>query len=100
MGEVIKPKKPLNEYLKANWDDHIEMQEGCTIHVNSTSNLITMVSKLKDKQWEKVFVAALASGRCKNMKAVVAALAAMDSDSSQAAMVAELWDDDSDLSDD
>jgi hypothetical protein len=98
---MIKPIRPLNEYSKANWGDHIETREGRTIRVNSTSNLVTIVSKLKDKQWEKIFAAALASGRRKNMKAAAAAaVAATDSDSSQAAVVAELRDDDSDLSDD
>ena len=97
---MIKPKKPLNEYSKANWGDHIETREGRTIRVNSTSSLVTIVSKLKDKQWVKIFTAALASGRHKNVKAAAAAaVAAMDSDSSQAAVV-ELRDDDSDLSDD
>jgi hypothetical protein len=95
---MIKPKKPLNEYSKANWGDHIKTREGCTICVNSTSSLVTIVSKLKDNQWDKIFTAALASGRCKNLKAAVAAVAATDSDTSQAALV-ELQDDDSDLSD-
>ena len=55
---------------------------------------------MKDKQWEKIFTAAIASGRHKNVKvAAEAAVGATDPDS-QAAMVLELRDDDSDLSDD
>ena len=96
---MVKPERPLNEYSKANWGDHPEMWEGHVICVKSTSNLVSIISKLKDKQWEKIFAAALASGRHKNMKVVVAAVSAdMDSDSSQA--MVELWDDDSDLNDD
>ena len=96
---MVKPERPLNEYSKANWGDHPEMREGRVIHVKSTSNLVSIVSKLKDKQWEKIFAAALASGRRKNMKAAAAAVSAdTDSDSSQA--MVELRDDDSDLNDD
>ena len=82
---MVKPERPLNEYSKVNWGDHPETWEGRVIHVKSTSNLVSIVSKLKDKQWEKIFAAVLASGRCKNMKAAAAAVSAdTDSDSSQA----------------
>ena len=97
---MVKPRRPLNEYSKANWGDHPETREGRIIRVNSTSKLVSIVSKLKDKQWEKIFTAAIASGRHKNVKvAAEAAVGATDPDS-QAAMVLELRDDDSDLSDD
>lgn len=99
---MVKPERPLNEYSKANWGDHPETREGRVIRVKSTSKLISIVLKLKDKHWEKILAAALASGRRKNMKAKAAAAAAvadMDSDSSQAAIV-ELRDDDSDINDD
>ena len=96
---MVKPERPLNEYSKANWGDHPETREGRVIRVKSTSNLVSIVSKLKDKQWEKIFAAVLASGRRKNMKAAAAAVSAdTDSDSSQA--MVELRDDDSDLNDD
>ena len=95
---MVKPKRPLNEYSKANWGDHPETQEGGVIHINSTSKLVAIVSKLKDKQWEKIVATALASGRCKNVKVAAAvAVAAMDLGF---AMVLELQDDDSDLSND
>ena len=99
---MVKPQRPLNEYSKANWGDHPETREGRIIRVNSTSKLVSIISKLKDKQWEKIFAAAIASGRRKNVKVAAeaeAAVGATDPDS-QAAMVLELRDDDSDLSDD
>ena len=92
---MIRPKKPLNKYSKANWGDHIETQEGRTTRVNSTSSLVAIVSKLKDKQWEKILAAAKAIGRRKSLKkAVVAAMP----ESPQAPLI-EIRDDDSDLSD-
>ena len=92
---MIRPKKPLNEYSKANWGDHIETQEGHTTCVNSMSSLVAIVSKLKDKQWEKILAAAKAIGRHKSLKkAVVAAMP----ESPQAPLI-EIRDDDSDLSD-
>ena len=92
---MIRPKKPLNKYSKANWGDHIETQEGHTTRVNSTSSLIAIVSKLKDKQWEKIFAAAKVIGRRKSLKkAVVAAMPK----SPQAPLIG-IQDDDSDLSD-
>ena len=92
---MIKPKKPLNEYSKANWGDHIETREGRTIRITSTSNLVAIILKLRDKQWDKIFAAALASGRCKNLKKTVAA---STPESPQAALIV-LRDDDSDLTD-
>ena len=73
---MIRPKKPLNEYSKANWGDHIETWEGCTTRISSTSSLVALVSKLKDKQWEKIFAAVMAIGRrSKSLKkATVAAM--------------------------
>ena len=88
----------MNEYSKANWGDHIETQEGRTIHVNSASSLVTIVLKLKDKQWEKIFVVALASMRRRTVRAQTLAAATMNLDFSQAASI-ELQDDNSDLSD-
>ncbi|KAF8258467.1 hypothetical protein EI94DRAFT_1807558 [Lactarius quietus] len=95
-GEMIKPKKLLNEYSKANWGDHIKTREGRTIRITTTSGLVAIVLKLKDKQWDKIFAAAFASGRRKNLKKAV--VAASTPESPQAALV-ELQDDDSDLSD-
>ena len=52
---MVKLERPLNEYSKVNWGDHPETQEGRVIRVKSTSNLVSIISKLKDKQWEKIF---------------------------------------------
>ncbi|KAH9008038.1 hypothetical protein EDB83DRAFT_2532246 [Lactarius deliciosus] len=71
-GELVKPKKPLNEYSKVNWGDHVETQEGHTVHITSTSNLVAIISKLKDKQWDKILKAALLSAKCKKKLAVIA----------------------------
>ena len=92
---MVKPKKPLNEYSKANWGDHIKTREGQTIRITSTSNLVAIISKLRDKQWDKIFAAALANARCKNLKKT---MAASTPESPQAALVV-LRDDDSDLTD-
>ncbi|KAH9037117.1 hypothetical protein EDB85DRAFT_1888573 [Lactarius pseudohatsudake] len=71
-GELVKPKRPLNEYSKANWGDHVEIREGHTVHISSTSDLVAIVSKLKDKQWDKILKAALLSAKHKKKSAVVA----------------------------
>ena len=65
---MVKPRRPLNKYSKANWGDHMETREGRTIHINSTSDLIAVVLKLKDKQWEKIFAAVQASVKRKTLK--------------------------------
>ena len=62
---MIKPQRPLNEYSKANWGDHIETQEGCTIHINMALDLIAIISQLKEKQWDKILKAAQASRKVK-----------------------------------
>lgn len=93
---MVKPKKPLNEYSKANWGDHIETREGRAVHINSTSDLVAIVSKLKDKQWDKIFTAARASGKRKKKAPV--STSSVPPEPSRAAVV-ELRDDDSDLAD-
>ena len=94
---MVKPRRPLNEYLKANWGDHMETREGRIIHISSTSDLIAVISKMKDKQWEKIFVAAQASVKCKTLKKTADVLVAPP-EPSYAALV-EPRDDDSDLTD-
>ena len=69
-----------------------------TIRINSTSDLVAIVSKLKDKQWEKIFAAARASGKHKSLKKATDILSAPP-ESSHAILV-EPRDDDSDLTDD
>ncbi|KAH9032121.1 hypothetical protein EDB85DRAFT_2145677 [Lactarius pseudohatsudake] len=52
--------------------DHVEIREGHTVHISSTSDLVAIVSKLKDKQWDKILKAALLSAKHKKKSAVVA----------------------------
>ena len=94
---MVKPRRPLNEYSKANWGDHMETREGHTIRINSTSDLVAVVSKLKDKQWEKIFAAAQASVKHKTLKKTADVLVAPP-EPSYAALV-EPRDDDLDLTD-
>ena len=49
-GVMVKPQKPLNEYSKANWGDRIETREGRTICINMASDLVAVISQLKEKQ--------------------------------------------------
>ena len=93
---MVKPKKPLNEYSKANWGDHIETREGRTVHINSTSDLIAIVSKLKDRQWKKIFAAARASEKRRGVRKSAEDV----SPKPPQAALAEPRDDDSDLTDD
>ena len=94
---MVKPRRLLNEYSKANWGDHMETREGHTIHISSTSDLIAVVSKMKDKQWEKIFAAAQASVKCKTLKKTTDVLVAPPEPSYTA--LVEPRDDDSDLTD-
>jgi hypothetical protein len=56
---------------------------------------VPFTSKLKEKQWKKIFMVARASGKCKkNTAAVVSALP------SPSQALVEVRDDDSDLADD
>jgi len=89
----VKPKRPFNEYSKVNWGDHIETREGRAIHITSTSELVTIVSKLKDKQWDKILTAArLSAKRKKRVTAVIA-----EPPPPPLTALVELRDDDSDL---
>jgi len=93
-GEQVRPNRPLNEYSKANWGDHFETREGQMINITSTSSLIALVSKLKDKQWVKILAAARSnSKRKKHLK--LAAVSEPPVPLYSAAIV--LRDDDSDL---
>ncbi|SRR6266404_3966461 len=91
---MVKPPKPRNEYSKANWGDHVESREGRSFHFNSTSNLTAIVSKLKDKQWDKILMAAQESVKRKKKVTVDVSLPEVSR------AVVELRDDDSDLTSD
>jgi hypothetical protein len=94
-GEEVKPRRPYGDFSKTNWGDHTENREGKDIVIRTTSNLITVVSKLKDKQWEKILNAASAASRTK--KETIANVVQEPSDTPGADF--NLVDDDSDLMD-
>jgi hypothetical protein len=95
-GVMVKPQKPLNEYSKANWGDRIETREGRTIRINMASDLVAVISQLKEKQWDKILKAARASGKVKKR---MMHTVSETPEPSEATLV-ELRDDDSDLMDD
>lgn len=95
-GVMIKPQKPLNEYSKANWGDHFDTREGRPINPQKAAELIAVVSKLKEKQWEKILKVARASGKIK--KRMMQTISETPEPSE--VIVIELRDDDSDLMDD
>ena len=92
---MVKPRKPLNKYSKANWGDRVETREGRTVRFNMTSDIIAVISQLKEKQWDKILKAALASGKVK--KRMMQTISETP-EPSEATLV-ELRDDDSDLMD-
>jgi hypothetical protein len=94
-GEEVKPRRPYSDFSKTNWGDHTENREGKEIIVRTTSNLNAVISKLKDKQWEKILNAASAASRAK--KETVAIVTPEPSDAPGADF--DLIDDDSDLMD-
>ncbi|KAJ3513243.1 hypothetical protein NLJ89_g3055 [Agrocybe chaxingu] len=67
-GEKKVPPTPISDYSKSNWGDHINIVEGQPMRVNSTSDLVAVVSGLKEKQWEKIMAAAIAIGKVKKKK--------------------------------
>ena len=92
---MVKPQRPLNEYSKANWGDHIETQEGRNICINTASDLVAVISQLKEKQWDKILKAAQASGKIKKQMMHTVSETPEPSE----AMLVELKDNDSDLVD-
>jgi hypothetical protein len=58
-GELIVPKRPLGDFSKSNWGDHVEYREGQQVTVNSTSNLTKVVDKLSPAKWDKIVTTAL-----------------------------------------
>ena len=92
---MVKPQRPLNEYSKANWGDRIETQEGRNIRINTASDLIAVISQLKEKQWDKILKAAWASRKIKKR---MMHTVSETPEPSEATLV-ELKDDDSDLVD-
>jgi len=63
-GEEKKLSRPYNDFSKSNWADHSEFREGgVEVKIRTTSNILSMVQKLKDRQWEKIITAAKESIR-------------------------------------
>ena len=95
-GEEVKPPRPWGDYSKANWGDHNETREGKIMPVLTTTNLIRVVEKLKDRQWEKIIDAAIHASKVKKetIRAPDLEEASMPTSSAEPF---ELVDDDSDL---
>jgi hypothetical protein len=94
-GEEVKPRRPYGDFSKTNWGDHTENREGKDIVIRTTSNLITVISKLKDKQWEKILNAASAASRAKKETIAIVAQEPFDAPGPDFNLI----DDDSDLMD-
>ena len=95
-GEEVKPRRPYGDFSKTNWGDHMENREGKEIIIRTTSNLIDVVSKLKDKQWDKIINAASAASWAK--KETIGIVAQEPFDAAPGPDF-DLIDDDSDLMD-
>ena len=52
------PASPPGFFSKTNWGDHIERHNNRDIPVKSCSNILKLVKKLNDIQWEKIVQAA------------------------------------------
>ena len=94
-GEEVKPRRPYSDFSKTNWGDRIEYREGKDVIIRTTSNIMAVISKLKDKQWEKILKAASAASRAKKETITVATQEPMDAPGPDF----DLIDDDSDLAD-
>lgn len=57
-GNKVVGPRPGSDFSKGNWGDRIDIQENTTISRPSTSNLVKVINKLSDKQWEKILAAA------------------------------------------
>jgi hypothetical protein len=93
-GEEIRPRHPYSDYLKANWGDHTETREGQIEQIKTISNLIHLISQLKEKQWKKILEAATLASKAK--KETIAPPAAATTEPEPEFI---LVDDDSDLED-
>lgn len=89
-GEKVEQRRPYNDFSKTNWGDTITVHEGKTVTVLTTTNLIDIVEKLKDKQWDKILNAARQAAKTRKADP----LPVVDG---MTKPVFELVDDDSDL---
>ena len=94
-GEEVKPRCPYGDFSKTNWGDHTETCEGKEILIRTTSNFIAVISKLKDKQWEKILNAASAASRAKKETIAIVTQEPIDTPGPDFNLI----DDDSDLMD-
>ena len=95
-GEKIELRRPYNDFSKTNWGDSSGVREGKMVPVLTTTNLLNIANKLKEKQWNKIIEAAVevskSARKADNVPDLAAAAAAVGEQP-----VFELIDDDSDL---
>ncbi|KAF8953136.1 hypothetical protein BDZ97DRAFT_1929984 [Flammula alnicola] len=93
-GEKLEQQRPYNDFSKTNWGDTTVVREGKVVPILTTTNLVDIVQKLKDKQWDKILDAASQAAKTKkaNIFPVVDDMAAC-----MTKPIFELVDDDSDL---
>ncbi|KAF8953423.1 hypothetical protein BDZ97DRAFT_2065642 [Flammula alnicola] len=93
-GEKLEQQRPYNDFSKTNWGNTTVVREGKVVPILTTTNLVDIVEKLKDKQWDKILDAASQAAKTKkaNIFPVVDDMAAC-----MTKPIFELVDDDSDL---
>jgi len=64
-GKKDVPVGPLSFFSKSNWGDHMERCDGRDVAIKTTSNLIKIVKKLNNIQWDKIYNTASAPAKHK-----------------------------------
>ncbi|KAF8146450.1 hypothetical protein K438DRAFT_2028237 [Mycena galopus ATCC 62051] len=62
-GKLDVPKNRVGEFSRMNWGDRTVARNGELVTINTTSNIVRQVRKLKDKQWRKIVEAAIAAAQ-------------------------------------
>lgn len=52
------PKTPEGNFSRANWGDHYRLHGGRYVLVKGASNIVSVIDKLRDIQWERILTEA------------------------------------------
>ncbi|KAF8556892.1 hypothetical protein OG21DRAFT_1505922 [Imleria badia] len=88
------PKTPEGHFSRANWGDHHRLEDDQYVLVKAASNIVAVINKLRDIQWERILKEADKYAKGKNVPAALKALVEDGAGDGESDFELEDWDDD------
>lgn len=87
------PKTSEGHFPRVTWGDHYRLEDGRYVLVKSASNVVAVINKLRDVQWERILVEAEKYATQQNVPNAFKALLEKEAEETHSDFEVEDWDD-------